>query len=122
MPTSAAADVRRYLAAQPPDARRRLKRIREIIRAVTPRAVETFSYGIPGFRLDGKVYLYYAGFRKHVSLYPMVGSIQKTFAKQLAGLKTAKGTIQFPLDEPLPEALIRKLVKARAADVVARTS
>ena len=113
--------VRAYMTELPPRARRRMQEIRRIIRAVAPRGTETFSYGIPGFRLDGKVFVYYAAFKAHTSLYPMGATIRRTHAAALKGYKMSTGTIQFPLDEPLPAALVKRLVRARSAEVRARS-
>jgi uncharacterized protein YdhG (YjbR/CyaY superfamily) len=109
--------VRDYLAGLAPPARQRMTQMRGLIRSVAPTATETFSYRIPGFRLDGKVFLYYAAFRKHTSLYPMGDRIRGAHAASLKGYKTSKGTIQFPLDRPLPVALVKRLIKARVAEV-----
>ena len=109
--------VREYFAALPPPSRRRMKEMRTIIKSIAPSAVETFSYRIPGFRLDGKVFVYYAAFREHTSQYPMGDRIRRAYAASLKGYKTSKGTIQFPLDQPLPVALVKRLIKARAAEV-----
>jgi uncharacterized protein YdhG (YjbR/CyaY superfamily) len=111
------AQVRTYIAALPPLARRRMKETPAIIRSIAPTATETFSYGIPGFRLDGKVFVYYAAFKAHTSLYPMGDRIRRAHASSLKGYKTSKGTIQFPLDQPVPVALVKRLIKARAAEV-----
>ena len=109
--------VQEYLAALPPPARRRMQEMRRIIRAVAPAAIEHFSYRIPGFRLDGKVFVYYAAFKGHTSLYPMGASIRRAHAAALKGYKMSTGTIQFPLDRPLPTALVRRLIRARVAEV-----
>jgi uncharacterized protein YdhG (YjbR/CyaY superfamily) len=109
--------VREYLAAQPAPARRALTAIRSAIRAAVPGAVEHFSYRIPGFRLEGQALVWYAGFRRHVSLYPMTDAIRRAHAAAIAGYKTSKGTIQFPLSEPMPIALVKRLVRARAAEI-----
>jgi uncharacterized protein YdhG (YjbR/CyaY superfamily) len=108
---------RAYFASLPPAVRTRMKAIRDMVRAITPDAVEVFSYGIPGFRLDGKPLVWYAAFKHHTSLYPMTASIRKAHAAALKGYKMSTGTVQFPLDEPLPTALVQRLVRARLAEL-----
>jgi uncharacterized protein YdhG (YjbR/CyaY superfamily) len=114
---SVAAQVRSYLESQPPGVRRILRGQRAAIRAAAPGADEVFSYGIPGFKLDGKPLAWYAGFKSHTSLFPFGESIQRAFAKELAGCGFSKGTIRFPLDRPPSAGLVKRLVKARVTQI-----
>jgi uncharacterized protein YdhG (YjbR/CyaY superfamily) len=115
--TEVATKRRAYLASLPPAVRTRMKAVRDIVRAIAPDAVEVFSYGIPGFKLDGKPLVWYAAFTHHTSLYPMTASIRKAHAAALKGYEMSTGTVRFPLDEPLPSALVKRLIKARLAEL-----
>ena len=117
MADTANQQIRDYFAALPPKSRHRMKQMRAIIKSIAPTATETFSYRIPGFRLDGKVFVYYAAFKDHTSLYPMGAEIRRAHAASLKRYKMSTGTIQFPLDTPLPVALVKRLIKARVAAV-----
>jgi uncharacterized protein YdhG (YjbR/CyaY superfamily) len=110
--------VRRYLASQPARQRAALRRIRATVRVTAPKAIEHFSYGIPGFRLNERPLVWYAAFKRHVSLYPVTAPIRRALGDEIAGYETSTGTIRLPLDEPLPVTLITKIVKARAREAV----
>lgn len=105
-----------YLARVPQPARGALSKMRAAIRSVVPReATETISYRIPAFKYK-EVLVWFAAFSDHCSLFPTAAVIE-AFKKELKGLSTSKGTIHFPLDKPLPIALIKKIVKARVAQL-----
>lgn len=108
---------RRYLDAQPSPVRQMLKGIRAAIKDAVPQSVEVFTYGIPGFRLDGRPLLWYAGWTQHVSLYPMTAGIRKSLAPRLGKFEMSKGTVRFPLGRPVPLRLVRQLAKVRAAEI-----
>ena len=111
-----AKDVDEYIVRAPEPARSALNKIRATIRSVVPRdAAEIISYRIPAFK-HGKVLVWYAAFSNHCSLFP-TASVIEIFKDELKGFSTSKGTIHFPLDKPVPVALIKKLVKARIAQL-----
>jgi uncharacterized protein YdhG (YjbR/CyaY superfamily) len=107
--------VAAYLAALPKDARAALQRLRKDIKAAAPDATEEFSYGMPTFKHDGPL-VYYAAFRDHCSFFPTSVTVMRRFAAELGRYDTSKGTIRFPATEPLPAALVKRIVKARVAE------
>jgi uncharacterized protein YdhG (YjbR/CyaY superfamily) len=110
-------DVQAYLGTLEPEARRRLERLRAAILAAAPDAVEGFSYGVPAVRVGGKAVVCYAAARAHYSLFPMSGAVMRSFAADLKPYDTSKGTIRFAMDKPLPVQLVRRIVKARLAEL-----
>lgn len=115
------ASVDDYIAAQPIGTQRALERVRRIVRKALPAAEEVISYSIPAFRLNGRIVLYMAGWKEHYSLYPSSKALEAKFKKDLAPYETSgRGTVRFPLDAPIPAALIAAIATFRAAESAAR--
>ena len=113
--SAVARDIDEYLAGVPEPARTTLNKIRAAIRsAVPPETTEAITYRIPSFKYKGPL-VGFAAFPDHCSLFVMSGTLLDGFEKELRGYSTSKGTIRFPVDKPLPAALVKKLVKARIA-------
>lgn len=109
--------VEEYLAAVPEPARTTLEKVRAVIRAAVPKeATEKISYRMPAFYHNKRTLVCYAAFRNHCSLFPCSGAVTEALATELERYATGKGTIQFPLDKPLPAALIRKIIKVRLSE------
>ena len=108
--------VEAYLAKVPEPARTTLQKVRATIRSAVPKeATEGLSYGMPAFRYKGAL-VAYAAFKKHCSFFPMQASLIDAMSDELKNYRTAKGTLQFPQDKPLPAALLQKMVKLRVAE------
>jgi uncharacterized protein YdhG (YjbR/CyaY superfamily) len=109
----AAKTVEEYMAGIAEPARSTLKHIRAVIKSVVPKETkEVISYGIPMFQYNGML-VGYAAFARHCSLFPTGSGVIEKFSKELKGYRSSRGTIQFPSDKPLPDALLRKIVKQR---------
>jgi uncharacterized protein YdhG (YjbR/CyaY superfamily) len=106
------ANVADYLLLFPEDTQKVLRKIRQAIKKGAPKAEETISYAIPAFKLNGKPFIYMAAFKNHVSVYPAPRG-EAAFKKELAAYKGGKGTVQFPLDEPIPLDLITRITEFR---------
>jgi uncharacterized protein YdhG (YjbR/CyaY superfamily) len=109
--------VDKYIASHPGAVQRVLKRVRSTIRKALPGASEMISYGIPAFKLRGRPVLYFAGWSQHYSLYPSSAHLVAAFKNELAPYEVSKGTIRFPLSEPVPVNLIEGIAKFRAKEV-----
>lgn len=116
MPPGSVAKIDAYLAKLSPEQRKPLERLRGQIRAAAPRAEEGFGYGLPGFYLEGPLF-YYGAAKRHLALY---GAVPDGFDAALEPFLRSKGTVRFTPDAPLPATLVRRLVKAKAADNLAR--
>ncbi len=108
-----------YIASQPDSIQGILKLVRSTIRKALPKAEEVISYNIPAYKLHGGVVLYFAGWKQHYSLYPAGERLVAAF-KELASYKINKGTIRFPLSEPVPVKLIAGIAKFRAKEAADR--
>ena len=108
---SNSASIDAYIATFPPEVQALLQQMRQTIQKAAPKATEAISYQIPTFKLHGNL-VHFAGFKKHIGFYPGAAGIA-AFQDELAGYKSAKGSVQFPLDQPLPLALVTKIVKFR---------
>src|SRR5215475_9558609 len=105
-------DVESYLRDVPKEPRNALEKLRGTIRSVVPEAEEVISYGIPTFKLNGRMLVSYAAFSEHCSFFPGAGPVEK-HASDLKSFQTSKGTIQFTPEHPLSTALVKKLVRTR---------
>lgn len=105
-----------YIAAFPPATQMALEALRGLIKAAAPGAIEGISYAIPTFELNGKHLVHFAGYARHVGLYPAPSGLA-AFEEDLKRFKTGKGSVQFPLGQPLPQDLIRRIVEFRVAEV-----
>ena len=109
-----------YIADFPSEVQEILQKVRATIKKAAPDAEETISYKIPTFNLKGRYLIYFAGYKKHISLYPApMGNPE--FAEDIAPFASGKGTLKFPLDKPIPYKLIKKIVKFRAKENLERT-
>jgi uncharacterized protein YdhG (YjbR/CyaY superfamily) len=104
-----------YISLFPKDVKAKLETIRKMVKKLVPQAEEKISYQIPSFKLNGAYLIYFAGWKEHISLYPISGNLP-LLKKDLVGYRTSKGTVQFPLDKPLPLALIRKIILYRVRE------
>ncbi|MFN0178237.1 MAG: iron chaperone [Gemmatimonadales bacterium] len=114
--------VGEYIAAHPKPVQTALKRVRSIIRKALPTAEEVISYQIAGYRLGGRVVIYFAGWKEHYSIYPATGGLVEALGKALARYQVSKGTIRFPLSEPVPVKLIERIARFRAREAATRAS
>ena len=120
MDKTRATSIDEYLALVPEPARTTLEKMRATIQAAAPTATEAISYGMPTFKYRGRGLVAIAAFKKHCSLFPMSGAVIEKFKDELESSHTSKGTLQFPLDKPLSATLVKKIIKARTAEIEAK--
>ena len=111
--------VDEYIAAQPEAVRPKLEQVRAAIRRAVPEALEGIGYGMPGYKLQGRPMLYFAGFQEHYSLFAASGTFFAALEDELRGYDLRKGTVHFPLTKPVPVKLISRIAKLRAAGIAA---
>ncbi len=104
-----------YIKASPKDVQSILQRLRLTIQKAAPEAIETISYQMPTFKLNGKGLVYFAAFKNHIGFYPIPSGIE-AFKKELSRYKQGKGSVQFPIDKPIPYDLVRRIVRFRAKE------
>jgi uncharacterized protein YdhG (YjbR/CyaY superfamily) len=109
--------VDEYIALQPEAVQDILARVRSTIRKAVPRAEEVISYNIPAYKLHDSPVLYFAGWKQHYSLYPATGRVVAAFKRELTPYEVRKGTIRFPISQPVPVKLIGRIAKFRATEV-----
>lgn len=112
--------VEEYIASQPEQVQGVLERVRSTIRKALPGAEEVISYQIPAYKLNVGRVLYFAGWKQHYSLYPAGERLVAAFKKELATYEVSKGTIRFPLSQPIPVRLIERIAKFRAKEAAER--
>jgi uncharacterized protein YdhG (YjbR/CyaY superfamily) len=112
--------VDEYLATHPADVQATLQRVRRTIRKAVPGAEEVISYQIPTYKLHGGYVVYFAGWKRHYSLYPAGSRLVAAFKDDLAPYEVSKGTIRFPLSRPVPVSLIARIAKFLAKEAAAR--
>ena len=118
LPKSAIPTVASYIADKPAPARRALNAMRAALRKAVPGAEEVISYGIPALRKDGRIVVFFAAWKEHCALYPVTGKLIAAFKDELAPYELShKGTVRFPLDQPVPAGLIGRIAKHRAEEV-----
>lgn len=119
---AAPSSVEDYMAALPKGSRAAMEQLRKTIKAVAPEATETISYRMPAFKDHGRILVYYAAFQDHFSLYPASNTVMEALGDELKPYFSGKGTIRFDADEPIPVALVKRIVKARLEENAARRS
>lgn len=108
-------DIDDYIADLPKDVQEIMEKIRSTIRKAAPDATETISYKMPTFNLNGHYLVYFAAYKKHIGMYPVPAGDEE-FRREIATYQAGKGTLQFPLDQPIPYKLITKIVKFRVQE------
>jgi uncharacterized protein YdhG (YjbR/CyaY superfamily) len=113
-------DIDEYIAAFPVATQSKLEQVRTTIKKAAPLAEEKISYGIPAFNFQDSYLVYFAGYKNHIGLYPAPTGVE-AFKKEISDYKSGKGSLQFPLDKPMPLRLINKIIKFRIKESIEKT-
>ncbi len=108
--------VDEYIKAQPLELQPVLRRVRSIIRRAVPEATEAISYQIPAYKLAGRALIYFAAWKQHYSIYPATDPLMAAFKGELTPYRVSKGTLRFPLSQPVPVKLIERIARFRAEE------
>lgn len=109
-------DVDSYIAGFPDDVQQILKNLRALVVQIAPNAVEGIAYGLPGYKLNGKPLIYFGGYAQHIGLYATPTG-HEAFKEDLSRYKQGKGSVQFPLNQPIPYEMIERIVRFRVSEV-----
>jgi uncharacterized protein YdhG (YjbR/CyaY superfamily) len=115
------ADIDMYFLSCPAETKDTLEKLRNIIKKAAPKAEELIHYGIPALKMHGRILIYYAGYKKHVSMYPAPRT-NANFSEELRAYKGGKATVQFPLNKPLPAKLITRIVQFRMQEFASKAA
>jgi len=110
-------NIEQYIADFPVNIQARLQEVRDIIKKAVPAAEETISYNMPAFKLNGVHLIYFAGWKNHISLYPFSSAMEASLPEAAAYKRSGRGTIQFPVDKPLPVEFVEMIVKLREREI-----
>ena len=111
--------VDEYIKGYPKEVGANLRALRALVHKEAPKALEGIRYGMPAYKLNGKPLVYFAGYTGHIGFYPTPSGVLE-FKKELVKYKTSKGAVQLPLDKPIPTALLRKIIKFRAKEILGK--
>jgi uncharacterized protein YdhG (YjbR/CyaY superfamily) len=111
------ATIDEYIRTFPPEVQARLQKMRQTIRKAAPQAMEAISYQMPTFKLHGRNLVHFAGYKRHIGFYPVPSGVA-AFKKELAPYVQGKGSVQFPLDRPLPYELVKRIVAFRVKEAL----
>lgn len=110
-------EVDRYLKGVEPRQRAELERIRKTVQRLAPEAVESISYGMPTFKLTERPLIHFAAFKNHMSIFPASARVMKNMGEKLKDFHTSKGTLQFTIDKPIPDTVLKELITERKAEI-----